>query len=81
MDEQEVIEATVGKVVIRPKGSYLVAYPTKNLLPHGEAITCSLDSWDDTIPPKKGQMILLYGVREFSGGWRATNARPKKLTK
>jgi hypothetical protein len=79
--QEDLIEATVGKVVIRDKGSYLVAYPKLQVLPSGTPITCSLDNWDDTSLPEKGQKILLADVREFSKGWRATRAQPKKLTR
>jgi hypothetical protein len=39
-----------------------------------------MDDWDENDPPRKGQVILLAGVREFSNGWRAKHAQPKKLT-
>jgi hypothetical protein len=76
------IEATISKVIFRKKGSYFVAYPLdENLLPEGESITCSLKNWkdDDEFSPLKGQIALLFGVREFENGWRASVARPKKL--
>ncbi len=80
-DQQEdLIEATVGKIVNRKQGSYLVAYPKKRVSYGSIAITCSLKNWRDTRSPEKGQVILLANVREFVNGWRASHAKPKKLT-
>ena len=79
-DNEEGIEATVAKVVLREKGSYVVTYPRKSgLIPDKKTITFSLSCWNDSVLPEKGQVVLLFNLREYQKGWRAHRACPKKL--
>ena len=79
----EEVEASVGNVVTTGKSPYFVAYPRSTAgLPAGSenlAITCSLNNYDDDDPPVKGQVVILSNVREYARGWRAGQARPKRL--
>tara|TARA_Y100000310_G_scaffold345356_1_gene464100 strand:- start:3875 stop:4120 length:246 start_codon:yes stop_codon:yes gene_type:complete len=80
MASKDEVEATVGKVIKRKVGSYMVTYlTTLNGLPKGTKITCTLSNWEDDSIPEKGQQVILSGLRKFKNEWRALSAQPIKL--
>lgn len=77
------IKATVALITGRGDGRYAVTWPADRKLmdkcgiKKEDSITFSLTVWQGIgVDPLKGQIVLLEGVTEFVGGWRATSARP-----
>ena len=74
------VESTIGKVIKRKVGSYMVTYSTiSNGCPRETKITCTLSNWEDKALPEKGQQVILSDLRKFKNEWRALRARPIKF--
>jgi hypothetical protein len=80
--EVEVVEAIVRNPSAsgRCGGLYVVSVLRKHYksLPKGTGITFDHAAWKGEQLPKSGQVVLLSGLEEFAGGWRAQHATPRK---
>ena len=72
------LQATVGTVRGDAGNRFAVAYLAQDhpVISRDESITFSISDWKDTTEPRKGQVVVLDGVKKFARGWRATIAYP-----
>lgn len=83
MKKKRPIEAIVQSIENEGPKRFAVTNPTKNMDKEmgqqNGTITFSIAVWEGDQEPRKNQIVLLYGVQKFRGGWRAQRATPVQL--